>query len=173
MDLRYPIGKFEWPAAVAPADLRRAIDDLAALPAQLREAVAGLDDPKLDTPYRPDGWTVRQALHHVADSHINSYVRFRLAVTEDEPTIKPYDENGWAKLADAAAGPVGLSLDLVDALHRRWVLLLESFGPAEWGRSFRHPERGLIRVDATALLYAWHGRHHVAHVTELRKRQGW
>jgi hypothetical protein len=173
MDLRYPIGKFEWPASVSPADLRRAIDDIAALPAQLRQSVEGLDDAKLDTPYRPDGWTVRQLVHHVADSHMNSYVRFRLAVTENEPTIKPYDEKAWAKLADSVTGPVGLSLDLVDAMHRRWVLLLESFGPSEWSRSFRHPERGPMRVDVTAALYAWHGRHHVAHVTALRHREGW
>jgi hypothetical protein len=135
--------------------------------------VEGLDDAQLDTPYRPEGWTVRQLVHHVADSHMNSYVRFRLAVTEDTPTIKPYDEKAWANLPDAATAPLEPSLELVEALHRRWLLLLQSFGPAEWSRTFRHPERGVSRLDVTALLYGWHGRHHVAHVTELRKREGW
>ena len=173
MDLRYPIGKFEGPAVIAAADIENAVAELEALPAQLRAAVAGLSDAQLDTPYRPEGWTVRQLVHHVADSHINSYVRFRMAVTETEPTIKPYDERAWAELADAKTAPVALSLDLVESLHGRWVLLLRSFGQGEWEKSFRHPERGLIRVDWTALLYAWHGKHHVAHVAELRKREGW
>lgn len=173
MDLRYPIGKFDWPASITPSDLQRAIEEIAALPEVLRAAVAGLDDAQLDTPYRPEGWTVRQLVHHVADSHMNSYIRYRLAVTEDEPIIKPYDEAAWAKLADAATAPIALSLDLLDAMHRRWTLLLNSFGPAEWERQFRHPERGAMRLDVTTLLYAWHGRHHAAHVTELRKRQGW
>ena len=173
MDLRYPIGNFAWPSSVTAWDRERAMEEIAAAPRLLREAVAGLGDAQLDTPYRPEGWTVRQLVHHVADSHLNSYTRFRLAATEHEPTIKPYDEKAWAELSDARTAPVGLSLALLDAMHARWTLLLGGFGPAEWSRAFRHPERGLIRVDATALLYAWHGRHHVAHVTELRRREGW
>lgn len=173
MDPRYPIGKFEWPEAVTAADIDRAVHEIEALPEQLRQSVSGLGETQLATPYRPGGWTVRQVVHHVADSHLNSYVRFRLAVTENEPTIKPYDENSWAELADARSAPIDLSLDLIESLHHRWVLLMRSFGPSEWSRSFRHPERGLIRVDATALLYGWHGRHHVAHVTLLRQREGW
>jgi hypothetical protein len=173
MDLRYPIGNFEWPQSVSPAELTRAIEDIEAAPRLLREAVAGLSRPQLDTAYRPGGWTVRQLVHHVADSHMNSYVRFRLAVTEDRPTIKPYDETRWAQLSDARTAPIEVSLTMLEAMHDRWVRLLRSFGPAEWEREFVHPERGPIRLDATALLYAWHGRHHTAHIAELRRREGW
>ena len=174
MDLRYPIGKFEWPQTIASADLRAAIADIAAAPGQLRLAVAGLSERQLDTPYRPDGWTVRQVIHHVADSHINSYTRFRLALTEDEPTIKPYDEKRWANLADAATLPLESSFILLEGLHARWAALLDTLSPAEWVRTYRHPEHGAIRkLDETALLYAWHGRHHTAHITGLRQRNGW
>ncbi len=172
-DLRYPVGTWQKPEQVSETMVESYIADIRTAAGALRKAVAGLKTDQLDTPYRPGGWTVRQVVHHVADSHMNSYVRFRLALTEDEPTIKTYDENRWAALEDAATAPVDLSLDLVQSMHRRWVLLLESFGPKEWGRTFRHPDRGLIRLDVTALLYAWHGKHHFAHVMELRKREGW
>jgi len=172
MDLRYPIGRFDWPEAIAPEELRQAVAGIAALPVRLREAVAGLTEEQLDTPYRPEGWKVRQVVHHVADSHMNSYIRFHWALTEDTPLIKAYDENLWAAVA-SARGPVGPSLDLLDGLHRRWAPLLESLTDAEWARQFRHPVKGLMRLDVTAALYAWHGRHHTAHVTELRRRNGW
>lgn len=172
-DLRYPIGKFSAPAQISAQDLQGAIDAIAALPAELRAETAGLTDAQLDTPYRPDGWTVRQLIHHVADSHMNSYVRFRLALTENEPTIKPYDEAKWALLPDARHEAIGVSLELLDALHRRWTILLRSFSAADWVRTFRHPEAGVMRLDTTALLYAWHSRHHLAHITNLKTRNNW
>ncbi|MDX1982309.1 MAG: putative metal-dependent hydrolase [Bryobacteraceae bacterium] len=168
MDLRYPIGKFEYPEAVAPAQLAQAIEEIAALPGQMRAAVAGWSDAQLDTPYRPEGWTVRQVVHHTADSHMNSYVRFRLALTEDEPTIKPYKEALWAELTDGRSAPVEVSLALLDALHERWVMLLGGMSDRDFARAFRHPDRGLVRLDVTALLYAWHGRHHLAHITGVQ-----
>ncbi len=146
---------------------------IAGLPSALREAVAGLDDPQLDTPYREGGWTVRQLVHHVADSHINAYVRMRLALTEDWPTIKPYEEAEWAKLEDARTLPVEVSLALLESLHRRWVVLLGSLSEADWERGYVHPESGREKLDAVAAIYSWHSRHHVAHVTGLRKRMGW
>src|SRR4051812_48183899 len=161
-DPRYPIGKFE-----GKGDLRQWIDEIAAAPFQLRAAVQGLTPPQLDTPYRPGGWTVRQVVHHLPDSHLNSYVRFRLALTEDEPTIKPYDEARWAGLHDASTAPVEVSLALLESLHERWVLLLRSLTPADWQRTFRHPELGVVTLERTAGLYAWHGRHHVAHINKL------
>jgi uncharacterized damage-inducible protein DinB len=173
MDLRYPIGDFEPPAG-ATAEMRDEwIAVLQAAPERFRAAVKGLSDEQLDTPYRPEGWTVRQVVHHVADSHMNSYVRFRLALTEDEPTIKPYDEAKWARLADAAAMPPEASLELLDGLHRRWVVLLRSLTPADFARTFRHPERGVMDLATTLALYAWHSRHHEAHITALREREGW
>jgi DinB family protein len=172
-DLRYPIGEFHLEEPVAPSRLAEWIGQIAAAPTHLRTAVAGLSDAQLDTPYRPGGWTVRQVVHHVPDSHLNSYVRCRLALTEDEPTIKPYDEGRWAALPDALTAPVELSLALLENLHRRWVLLLESLTPAEWDRRFHHPELGVRSLRQTAGLYAWHGRHHVAHITALRQRSGW
>jgi uncharacterized damage-inducible protein DinB len=138
----------------------------------LRSAVAGLTPQQLDTPYRPNGWTVRQVVHHVPDSHLNSYVRFKLALTEDAPMITPYDQTLWAMLADAAA-PVEASLALLEALHQRWARLLESMSEAEFARSFRHPELGLVRLDQSLASYVWHGKHHVAHITALRERMGW
>jgi hypothetical protein len=173
MDLRYPIGKFDWQATIGAAELSQAVAEIAAAPANLRAAVAGLSDAQLDTPYRPEGWTVRQVVHHLADSHINSYTRVRRAVTENEPAASEYDEKLWAELADASRAPVELSLVLLGALHQRWVLLLQSFGSAEWARTFVHPKRGAMRLDTTTALYAWHCRHHVAHITALRQRNGW
>ncbi len=172
-DLRYPIGKFQFPESAAPQELSGFIDQIAEAPARLHAVVAGLTDEQLDTPYRPGGWTVRQVVHHVPDSHINSYVRFRLALTEDDPVIKPYEEGRWAELSDARGMPVEPSLALLDSLHARWVPLLRSLSAADWKRSFRHPELGAVRLEQNAALYAWHGRHHVAHITRLRERMGW
>lgn len=172
-DLRYPVGKFEWPRDVTGGDRCAFIRDIAELPRKLREAVAELTGAQLDTPYRPGGWTVRQVVHHLADSHIHSYIRFKLALTEDQPTIKPYDEARWAELKEARSAPVDVSLDLIDALHRRWVMLLENMSDADFERTFNHPEIGTVRLKAILASYAWHCRHHVAHIQALRKRMGW
>ncbi len=139
----------------------------------LRSAVKGLSDPQLDTPYRPGGWTVRQVVHHVPDSHLNSYTRVRLALTEDEPTIKPYLEDRWAELQDARSAPVEVSLRLLECLHARWIGLFRSLDEAQWKRTFRHPELGVVSLEKNAALYAWHGRHHVGHIMALRERMGW
>jgi len=163
-DLQYPIGKFKWVGAATEQQLREWIDEIAAAPAQHRAAVSGLSPQQLDTPYRPRGWTVRQVVHHVPDSHLNSYMRFRLALTEQEPTIKPYDQARWAELPDSRTAPIEMSLSLLESLHERWVILLRSLTPAEWKRTFRHPELGVVNLEQNAALYAWHGRHHVAHV---------
>jgi uncharacterized damage-inducible protein DinB len=172
-DLRYPIGKFSFEGSNSEDERVRLIDQIAAAPARLREAIDGLSPEQLDTPYRPEGWTVRQLVHHVPDSHLNSYARFKLALTEDEPTIKDYREDRWAELADARSGPVETSLALLDSLHKRWVTMLRSMSPNQFERSFRHPELGLVSLDRNLSLYAWHGRHHVAHITSLRERMGW
>lgn len=171
-DLRYPIGRLERKATLSPEERRAAIDDVAATPARLRAAVRGLSDAQLDTPYRPQGWTVRQLVHHVADSHLNAYTRFRLALTEQEPTIKPYDEAAWATLADSAM-PVEVSLVLLERLHERLVQLLRSLPDPVFQRRVLHPENGPMTLDALLSTYAWHGPHHVAHVTSLRDRMGW
>jgi len=173
VDLQYPIGRFEFPREVSSEDRARFIQEIAETPANLRAAVAGLSGEQLDTPYRPGGWTVRQVVHHVPDSHMNSYVRFRLALTEEEPTIKPYDEARWAELADARTAGIETSLALLESLHERWVLLLRSLSPADFRRQFRHPELGVVSLEKNLALYAWHGRHHVAHITSLRERMGW
>jgi hypothetical protein len=172
-DLRYPVGKFRFPESVSAQELALFIDQIADAPARMRGAIAGLSDSQLDTPYRPGGWTVRQLAHHVPDSHINSYMRFRLALTEEEPVIKPYEEKRWAELPDARSMPVEPSLALLESLHARWVPLLRSLSDADWKRTFRHPELGLVSLEKNAALYAWHGRHHVAHITALRARMGW
>ena len=172
-DLRYPIGRFKRPERLTEAERSLHIQEIAETPAFLNAAVAGLKAEQLDTPYRPGGWTVRQLVHHIPDSHMNSYMRFRLALTEDEPTIKPYDEARWAELADAKTSPIEPSLALLENLHKRWVILLRSLRPSEWDRSFRHPELGPMRLDQNLALYGWHGRHHVAHITSLREREGW
>ena len=172
-DLRYPIGPFE-PVNPATPELRAAaIADIATLPGQIRAAVAGLTDAQLDTPYRDGGWTVRQLVHHVADSHINGFVRVKLALTEAHPTIKPYDENLWAMLPDARL-PIGVSLSLLEAVHARWTVVYQAMSPADFGRTFFHPESGItFTLDRHVQDYSWHGRHHVAHITELRRRRGW
>ncbi|MES1261400.1 MAG: YfiT family bacillithiol transferase [Acidobacteriota bacterium] len=172
-DPRFPLGKFVWPAAVTAEDRARYIETLASAPARLREAVAGLTESQLDTPYRSGGWTVRQVVHHIPDSHMNSYIRFKLALTEDEPAIQPYDEAAWAKLSDAGETPVEVSLSLLECLHARWVTLLRGMGEAEWKRKFRHPEIGLISLESNLALYAWHGDHHIGHITAVKNRSGW
>jgi len=172
-DLRYPIGKFTYNGSLTDDQKQKFLDDIAQAPANLRAAVKGLSEQQLDTPYRPDGWTVRQVAHHVPDSHLNAYARFKLALTEDEPTIKPYAEDRWAQLADTQATPVEVSITLLDSLHDRWVRLLRSLKPEDWKRTFRHPELGLVSLEKNLALYAWHGRHHVAHITSLRERNGW
>lgn len=173
MDLSYPIGRFDFKQPVDVDAIPALIDDVAAAPMMLRDAVRGLDPEQLDTPYRPGGWTVRQTIHHVADSHMNSYIRLRLALTETEPAIRPYEQQLWAELPDARTAPVEVSLQLLDSLHARWVALLRTLAPADFGRCFRHPELGLVRLDTNLALYAWHGKHHTAHITGLRQRMGW
>jgi uncharacterized damage-inducible protein DinB len=173
VDLRYPVGKWQRQDNLTPDQRRQFIDAIAEVPERMREAVHGLSPERLDTPYRPGGWTVRQVVHHVPDSHMNSYIRFKLGVTEDEPTIKTYDESLWAELADAKSKPIEPSLALLENLHARWVIFLRSLGPAEWARKVRHPEWGAISLDELLSQYAWHGRHHVAHITALRERSGW
>lgn len=172
-DLRYPIGRFTHDGPITDADLARWITDIEALPLHLRAAVAGLNDAQLDTAYRPEGWTVRQVVHHVGDSHLNALARFKLALTEETPTIKPYDEARWAELADHAL-PVERGIALVEALHARWVPLLRSLNRAALARTYIHPAEGETRaLDWTVGMYAWHGRHHVAHITGLREREDW
>jgi len=171
-DLRYPIGKFERLDRQSDAERHAAIDAIAEAPRKLRAAISGLTGEQLDTPYRPGGWSVRQVVHHLPDSHMNSYVRFKLALTENEPTIKPYNEALWAELADGKA-PVEPSLLLLENLHKRWLVLLRALAASDWNRRFRHPEHGLLTLDENLQMYAWHGRHHVAHITSLRERRGW
>jgi DinB superfamily len=172
-DLRFPLGKFKFEGPTTPEQREELLNQIAQAPSRLRAAVKGLSDQQLDTPYRPEGWTVRQVAHHVPDSHLNAYVRYKLALTEDEPTIKPYAEDRWARLADTQATPVEVSLAMLDSLHDRWVRLLRSLQPEDWKRAFRHPELGLVSLEKNLALYAWHGRHHVAHITSLRERNGW
>ncbi len=172
-DLRYPVGQFEMQNEPKAEEREGFIREIAATPARLRQAVGGLSDEQLDTPYRPGGWSLRQVVHHVADSHLNSYVRFRLALTEEEPAIKTYMEDRWAELMDARTAPIEVSLRLLESLHERWVMLLRSLAPEDFARAFHHPELGRIPLNQSVALYAWHGRHHVAHITALRERMGW
>ena len=174
IDLRYPIGKHMPPPKITDADRARFIDDLAICPAALREAVRNLDDRRLDTPYRPGGWTVRQVVHHLPDSHLQAYVRCKLALTEDEPTIKPYEEAQWAELPDARSAPIEMSLALLETLHERWVAALRALEPSQFARRYVHPEHGrAFSLAETLSLYSWHGRHHVAHIRNLRARENW
>jgi len=172
-DLSYPIGKFHFDGLLTEEQKKKSLDDIAQAPAILRSVVTGLSDAQLDTPYRPGGWTVRQVVHHVPDSHMNAYIRFKLALTEDEPTIKPYEQQLWADLSDSKSTPIEVSLTLLDSLHDRWVRLMQSLTPRDWKLTFRHPELGVVSLEKNLALYAWHGRHHVAHITELKKRNGW
>jgi hypothetical protein len=173
MNLRYPIGEFSLPESSTPEQREAWIADIAATPAKMRAAVANLTAGQIDTPYRPGGWTVRQVVHHLPDSHINAYVRLKLALTESEPIIKPYDESLWAGLADTRSTPIEVSLVLLESLHDRWVRLLQSLSESDFQRYFQHPEIGRVRLDRNVASYAWHGRHHVAHITSLRDRMGW
>ena len=172
-DLRYPVGRFQFPETVSASERAAFIQQIAETPEHLRAAVAGLGREQLETPYRPGGWTVRQVVHHLPDSHMNSYIRFKFAVTEDEPRVKGYDEARWAELEDAKNAPVETSLALLSSLHERWVTFLRSLGPEECARGFLHSAIGRVRVDQNIALYAWHGRHHVAHIEALRTREGW
>ncbi|HEY7502085.1 MAG TPA: putative metal-dependent hydrolase [Vicinamibacterales bacterium] len=172
-DLRYPVGKFTVDSSVTAEKRTAWIRQIAETPAALRAAVRDLSDRQFETPYRPDGWTVRQVVHHVADSHMNAYCRYKFALTENNPAIKAYDEAAWAKVADTARTPPDVSLALLDALHARWVVLLESMSESDFARPLLHSERGAITLDWMLQLYAWHGRHHAAHITELRRRENW
>jgi hypothetical protein len=171
--LQYPIGRFLWGAPTRPEHRDQWLRTIADTPAEVRRMVDGLSPDQLDTPYRPGGWTVRQVVHHYADDHLNSYVRFKLALTEDAPTIKGYSEPLWAELPDARIGPIEPSLQLLAALHQRWVAAWRSLSEAAWNRSFILPKRGPVTVEQLACLYDWHGRHHVAQVQALRTRNGW
>jgi hypothetical protein len=173
MDVRYPIGKFSWSGSQTAAERSHRIEEIAATPARLRQAVAGLGAGQLDSPYRDGGWTIRQVVHHLPDSHMNSYIRFRFALTENEPTIKPYDEAQWAQLIDARTAPIEASLKLLEGLHERWTVLLRSLTTDDVKRRFHHPELGVVTIDQYIALYAWHGAHHIAHITSLRERKGW
>lgn len=172
-DVRYPIGKVQWDGEFTAARKAALIEQVAAAPGHLREAVAGLSDAQLDTPYRDGGWTVRQVVHHVPDSHMNAYIRFKLALTENGPTIKTYHEDLWAELEDSRVVPVEVSLVLLDSLHTRWVALMESMSLEDFDKSIVHPELGNLSLAKTLGIYAWHGRHHAAHITSLRERNGW
>jgi hypothetical protein len=171
-DLSYPVGRFDRTAAWTAESRRTAMEDLAAFPARLRQAVSGLSDAQLDTPYRPGGWTVRQLVHHVADSHMNGYIRLKLALTETNPTIKPYDQDAWAALPDSRL-PIAPSLAILDAVHLRWDTLWRAVTPEQFARTFRHPEMGELTVDTHLHLYGWHSRHHLAHATGVRERERW
>ena len=173
MDPRYPIGKFSFPENISAADREQWIADIAATPANLRAAIAGLSPQQLDTPYRDGGWTLRQVIHHVPESHMNAYIRFKLALTENEPTIKPYNEAAWAKLPDIHDTPIETSLTILDALHDRWVRVLRRIEGGQWQRTFRHPEIGVVKLEGNLALYSWHGKHHTAHITSLRERMRW
>jgi len=173
IDPRYPVGKFSPPEGAVPAEQRaQLLNQVAEAPAKLRSAIEGLTETQLDTPYRPGGWTSRQVVHHVADSHMNGFIRFKLGLSEDNPTIKPYPEHLWADLADQKL-PTDVSLPIVENVHERWVAVLRSMKETDWERTFNHPEMGVQRLDRALALYAWHGRHHVAHITSLRKQEGW
>jgi uncharacterized damage-inducible protein DinB len=172
-DPRYPVGKFTPDDNPTPESRAKHIQELVSLPTQMRQAVTGLNPEQLDTPYREGGWTIRQVVHHVPDSHLNAYIRFKLALTENVPTIKPYDEAAWAKLKDTELTPIDVSLDLLDAVHTRWVTLLRTLKADDFARKFNHPEGGIQTLDRTLALYSWHSRHHLAHITSLRERMKW
>lgn len=172
-DPRFPIGKFHYEGAPSAEQRRKFIAEIEQMPSAIRAAVQGLSAKQLDTPYRDGGWNARQVVHHVPESHMNAYIRFKLALTEDEPTIKPYAEDRWAKLPDVQSTPPEVSLALLENLHARWVVLLRGLSEQDWKRTFRHPEMGVVPLEKSLALYAWHGKHHTAHITELRKRMQW
>lgn len=171
MDMKYPIGKFQFAGEITNSETKNWINEIEELPRLLRDAVKDLDYIQLDTPYRPEGWTVRQVIHHLADSHMNAYIRFKLALTEEEPVIKPYDEAKWAELPDYKL-PIDISLSMLEALHKRWTNLLRSLSPSDMKKTFIHPDSGGVSVGENIGIYAWHGRHHLAHITSLCNRQG-
>ena len=172
-DPRYPIGKFNYDGAPSDEQRKKLVEDIAQTPTALRAAVKGLSPEQIETPYREGGWTVRQVVHHVPESHMNAYIRFKLGLTEDQPTIKPYMEDRWANLPDVQSTPLEVSLSLLDLLHDRWVRVLRAIKPDEWKRTFNHPELGAMPLEKNLGLYSWHGRHHTAHIIELRKRMNW
>lgn len=172
-DLQYPVGKFERQANYTALEIQESIEVLEKLPQQMRTSVAGLSAEQLETPYREGGWSLLQVVHHVPDSHINSFVRFKLALTEENPTIKPYDEAAWAELSDSRDTPIETSLDLLESLHARWVIVLRSIKPEQWKRTFNHPQNGSMTLEHALALYAWHSRHHLGHITQTRARMGW
>lgn len=172
-DIRYPVGKFDPKPTINETDRKALINQIAWVPQKLREAVHGLTEQHLDVPYREGGWTIRQQVHHLPDSHMNAYTRFKLAVTEENPTIKPYSEHLWAELVDGKLSPIEPSLVLLESLHERWVMFLRSMKPEQFARTLIHPQNGPMTLDRLVQLYAWHGRHHVAHITAQRQRMGW
>jgi len=172
-DPRYPIGRYTPDPNPNPETRNCHIEQIAGTPSAMRRAISELTKDHLDRPYRDGGWTVRQVIHHVPDSHLNAYIRFKLALTEDAPTIKPYDEGAWAILKDSALTPVDVSLTLLESLHARWIVLLRSLKAEDFQRKFNHPESGPHDLDWMLGLYSWHGNHHVAHITGLRERMGW
>ena len=172
-DPRYPLGPFAAPPEFTPARRREYIDQIAAMPGRLRAAVEGLTEPYLQHPYRDEGWTVAQVVHHLADSHVNAYVRFKMAATEDNPLVKAYNESRWADFVDAKRADVRPSLDILTGLHLRWVALLGSLTDEQFARTYQHSVMGPVALDYALALYAWHGRHHTAHITALRERMGW
>jgi hypothetical protein len=172
-DLSYPIGKWQYTPHMSCEHRAALIQQIAEAPGQMRAAIKGLSPEQLDTPYRPDGWTVRQVVHHVPESHMNAYIRFKWALTEDSPAIKAYDENAWSNTPEVNATPVDCSLAILAGLHERWVILLNSLSDKDWQRTIEHPQNGTMSLEKLLAIYAWHGRHHAAHITELRKRSGW
>jgi uncharacterized damage-inducible protein DinB len=172
-DPRYPIGNFDQNITVKKEMRREFISTIESLPSQLRKEVENLSEQQLDTPYRDGGWTIRQVVHHLPDSHISSYVRFKLALTEDNPKIKTYEEHLWAELQDSFKTPIDISLSLLESLHKRWAILLNSLTDEQFEKTFQHPEWGDITLSKTLALYAWHSKHHLAHITELKKKMGW
>lgn len=172
-DLRFPTGRFSFRSDVTAADRSAFIEAIASTPANLRKAVEGLTPEQLDTPYRDGGWTLQQVVHHLFDSHANAFIRFRLALTEDNPPVSAYNEAAWAELPDATEVPASVSLDLVDGLHQRWVAMMKHLRDEDWERTLQHPENGPMTIEGLLQLYAWHGAHHVAHITSLRSRKGW
>ncbi|HEX4947692.1 MAG TPA: putative metal-dependent hydrolase [Blastocatellia bacterium] len=172
-DLRFPVGEFVARPSITQIERQELIASLEAVPARLRDAITGLSEHQLETPYRPEGWTVRQTVHHVADSHINAYVRFKLGLTEDMPTVKPYAEERWALLEDGRSADPEISLRLLDAVHERWTILLRSLPPDAFAHTLRHPVDGVMSLDVVLQSYEWHGRHHIAHITSLRQRMRW
>ena len=171
--LRYPIGRFSAPDEISAEQIKTYIKTIEESPVKYRKAVQDLNEEQLGTPYRPGGWTIRQVIHHVPDSHLNSYVRFKLGLTENKPTIKPYDEAKWAELDDSRDTPVEVSLTLLESLHKRWATLLRSMTEKDFQKTINHPERGEMRLDKMLALYDWHCKHHLAHIINLRKRMGW